>query len=98
MQSQRYFREPYIRYCIWLIQHGLCTKTWQDIHHWIDNSTINIFYLNVILKCEPYHFKYNTIHVKYVTTLWHVGGAILIQIGSAMCHWIRLLTSTKYYY
>jgi hypothetical protein len=43
--------------------------------------------MNVIFKCEPYYLKYNTIHVKYVTILWllkHVGGAILIQIGSAM--------------
>jgi hypothetical protein len=45
--------------------------------------------------------KYGTIHVEYATILWHlkhVGNAIMIQIGSAMYHWIRLKTRTNYYY
>jgi hypothetical protein len=45
--------------------------------------------------------KYNTMHVEYMTILWllkHVRGAIMFHIGIAMCHWIRLRTSTNYYY
>jgi hypothetical protein len=30
-------------------------KRWHDIYYWIDDSIINIFHLNVILKYKPYH-------------------------------------------
>jgi hypothetical protein len=45
--------------------------------------------------------KYNTMHVGYMTILWllkHVQGAIMFQIGIAMCHWIQLIISTNYCY
>jgi len=35
--------------------YDVCTEICQEIHLWIENSTISIFYLEVILITKPYH-------------------------------------------
>jgi len=55
LYSIKGYREPYIQHHILILKYKLYTKIWQDIHHWIDNSIISIFHLDVILTPYPYH-------------------------------------------
>ena len=60
-------REPYIQAHILLCR---IQKMYQSLHLWIEDSPTNIFHLEVISICEPYHWlKYDTIHVEYCDLL-----------------------------
>lgn len=42
---------------ILVLKYELCTKIWEDIFHWIEDSTTSFFHLEIILISKPYHVQ-----------------------------------------
>jgi len=66
MSKKLQYYEPYIHHGTWLFEYKFCFTIWQNIHHWIDNWTINIYHLDATLTFEPYliQIRHNTCRIR----------------------------------